>query len=98
SRTDRHSLVPKSLFESRVPADAFLRLQWRQRLTRIRIEPEDFVLTARRTETFGDARVQRRVGFVDLVTARNAVRPHVAELIEMIDATAGDEKQVVDRH
>src|SRR5205807_9166019 len=60
------------------------------------IHSEDFVLTARRTEACPDARMKRRVRFVDLVTASESIRPNVAELIEVIVASAGDENQIVD--
>ena len=61
------------------------------------VVPENFVLTARRTETGRDTRVQSRVRFVDLVAAGKAIGPDVAELIEMIETSASDEDQVFDR-
>ena len=41
--------------------------------------------------------MQRRVRFVDLVTARYAPSPNIAELIEPIDPAAGDEDQIMNR-
>src|SRR5438876_1406845 len=41
--------------------------------------------------------MQRRICLVDLVTAREPVRPDVAELIEMIEASAGDKGPVRQR-
>ncbi len=40
--------------------------------------------------------MQRRIRLVDLVTARDAISPNVAELIEMIDPAAGDQNEIVD--
>src|SRR2546421_13084397 len=96
SRADTYSAIPKTLFESDIPSKIFFRLQRRQWLTWIRIEPENLVLTARRTESGRHACVQRRVGFVDLVAACEPISPNVAELIEAIDSSAGDENKVVD--
>src|SRR5436305_4845685 len=41
--------------------------------------------------------MQRRIGLIDLVAARNPIGPNVAELIEMIESPAGDKNQIVDR-
>src|SRR6266480_2342385 len=40
--------------------------------------------------------MQRRVRLVDLVAARESIRPNVAELVEVIVASAGHENQIVD--
>ncbi len=40
--------------------------------------------------------MQCRVGLVDLVTSCDAIRPNVAELIEAIDPSAGDENEIID--
>src|SRR5437588_12511456 len=96
SRADTYSPIPKTLFESNIPSKIFFRLQRRQWLSRIRIKPENLVLAARRTESGRHACVQRRVRFVDLITARRAIGPNVSELIEVIDASAGIENEMVD--
>src|SRR5947208_3473750 len=83
SRADYDPPLPKSLFNPSVPAEIFFRVQ-------SKIHPENFVLAARRTESGRHARVQRRVGLVDFVTARNPISPNVAELVEMIDPSAAD--------
>ena len=89
SRINRHASVPKPLFEADVPAKI---LFWSQ----TKIISKNLVLAARRTEPGCDTRVQRRVRPVDLVAASEAIRPHVAKLIEVIEAPASDEDQVFD--
>src|SRR5438477_13219436 len=74
-RADRYAPVPQPLLNSGVVSEIFFRAQ-------AEIHAKDFVLTARRTETGRDARVQRRVGLVDLVTARAPISPDVAKLVE----------------
>src|SRR5437588_8558138 len=97
SRAYRHALFPKPLLKSRVPPKTLFRLQRLQRLSRVRIESKDLVLAARRTEARRHTRVQRRVRPVDLIATRDPVSPNIAELIEMIDPSTGDEDQVVNR-
>src|SRR4029077_5273410 len=72
-----------------VPSEVFFRVQ-------AEIHPENFILTARRAKSRGNARVECRIGFVDLLAAGYPVSPHVAELIEMIDASTRDKHQIVD--
>ena len=40
--------------------------------------------------------MQRRVCLVDLIAACNAISPHAAELVEMIEPAAGDKDQIFD--
>ena len=42
--------------------------------------------------------MQRRVRLFDLVTAGDSISPNIAELIEVIEASASDENQIVDIH
>src|SRR5213080_3460467 len=95
SRANRYALFPKPLLESDVPPEILFRLQRLER-SRSRITAKDLVLAARRTEARCYARMQRRVGLVDLVTICDPIRPNIAELIEMIDSS-GDKDQIVDR-
>ena len=86
---DGNPLVPQSLLDTSIPTKAFLRLQcvfW--------VESKDFVLTARRTESGRDTRVQCCVGPVDLVTASEAIGPNVAELIEMSVTSARGQNKI----
>src|ERR1700737_829639 len=94
--TDSDAPVPKSLFKSGVPPEILFGLQRRQRLSGKRIESKNLVLAAGWTEPRRHARVQRRVCFVDLVTARDSIGPNVTELVEVIEASAGDENEIVD--
>src|SRR5215470_2602271 len=87
---DGNAVFPGLLPDADVPAEIFFRLQ-------IRVVAENLVLTARRTESRRNARVQRCVCLVDLVTACNAISPHTAELVEMIEPAAGDQDQILDR-
>src|SRR5437764_15420500 len=96
-RADGHASIPESLLETSVPGKIFFRLQRRQRLTRIWVEAKNLVLTAWRTESGRDTRVQRRVRLVNLVTARDPICPNVAELVEVIDSSAGDKNHIVNR-
>ena len=89
SCAERGSIFPEPLLESDVPAKIFFRLK-------VKVVAENFVLTARRTKSGCDARMQGRVRFVDLVTARDAVSPDVPELVEFIEASTGDENQILD--
>src|SRR5581483_1416309 len=91
SRPGRDPFIPKALLDARIPAETFLRPQ-RVGL----ILTKDHVLRARRTESGRDARVQRRVCLVDLVTARETIRPNLAVLIELRVATAADQNEIVD--
>src|SRR5881398_1965132 len=95
SRANRYALFPKPLLESDVPPEILFRLQRLER-SRSGIKAKDLVLAARRTEARCYARMQRRVRLVDLVTARYAVSPNIAELIEVIEPSAGDENEIVD--
>ena len=61
------------------------------------IVPEDFILAAWRTESRPHAGMQRYVCLLDLVTARKPIRPDAAELVEVIEAPAGDEDQIFNR-
>src|SRR5438045_8459600 len=90
--TDSDAPVPKPLLNSCVPSEI---LFWLQRLERsgTRVKAKNLVLTARRTETGRNARVQRRVGLVDLVTPGNPICPNIVELIEMIEASDSDENE-----
>src|SRR6266513_1234689 len=94
-RTDSDAPVPKPLLNSRVPSEI---LFWLQRLKRSRtgVKAKNLVLTAWRTKSGRDAGVQRRVRLVDLVTAGDSICPDVAKLIEVIDASAGNEHEVAD--
>src|SRR6266699_3980403 len=89
SHTDSHSIFPKPLLDADIPTEVFFRFE-------SEIIPENLVLAARRTEPGCDTRVQGRVRPVDLVAASEAIRPHVAKLIEVIEAPASDENQSVD--
>src|SRR6478609_3445065 len=86
---ERNAILPKLLPDADVPAEIFFRLQ-------IRVVTENNVLTAWRTETRRNARVQRRVCLVDLIAACNAISPHAAELVEIIEPAAGDKDQILD--
>src|SRR6266481_2694705 len=86
---DCNALLPKLLPNTYVPAEVFFGIQ-------IRVVAEDNVLTARRTESCRNARVQRCVCLVDLVAAGNAITPHAAELVEIIEPAAGNKDQILD--
>src|SRR5207302_6255748 len=96
SRANRYTLFPKPLLESDVPPEILFRLQRLER-SRSGIKAKDLVLAARRTEARCYARMQRRVGLVDLITICDPIRPNIAELIEMIDSSNGDKDQIVDQ-
>ena len=89
SRTNSYSIFPKPLLDTDVPTEIFFRFE-------SEIIPEDLVLTAGRTEPGCHTRVQRRVRPIDLIATSEAIRPHIAELIEVIEAPASDENQRVD--
>ena len=93
--TDGDASVPKPLLNSCVPPEI---LFWLQRLerSRSRVKAKNLVLTARRTESGRDARVQRCVRLIDLVTARDPIRPNIPELIEVIDSSTRDKNEIVD--
>ena len=86
---ERNAFLPKVLPDANVPAKVFFRIQ-------IRVGAENNVLTARRTESCRNALVQRCICLVDLVTACDAISPHAAELVEMIEPAAGDKDQILD--
>ena len=86
---DGNPLVPQSLLDTSIPTKAFLRLQ-----CVFCVESKDFVLTARRTESGRNTRVQCCVGLVDLVTASEAIGPNVAELIEMSVTSARGQNEI----
>ena len=74
-QADVNAILPKLLSDADVPAEIFFRFQ-------IEVVSENFVLTARRTEPSRNAGVQRRICFVDLVAAGNAISPDAAELLK----------------
>src|SRR5207245_11721464 len=96
SGANRYALFPKPLLESDVPPEILFRLQRLER-SRSGIKAKDLVLAARRTEARCYARMQRRVGLVDLVTICDPIRPNIAELIEMIDSATRDNDEIVHR-
>ena len=83
SQADRDAVVPELLSYPNVPAEIAFRFQ-------PEIVPEDFVLTAGRTESRRHAGMQRCVCLVDFVTAGKAISPDPAELVEVIKTPAGD--------
>src|SRR5438477_12968218 len=96
SRANRYALFPKPLLESDVPPEILFRLQRLER-SRSGIKAKDLVLAARRTEARCYARMQRRVGLVDLVIICDLIRANIAELIEMSYSSTRDIDQIVDR-
>src|SRR5438552_14340130 len=97
SRANRYALFPKPLLESDVPPEILFRLQRLER-SRSGIKAKDLVLAARRTEARCYARMQRRVGLVDLVTICDPIRPNIAELLEIIDSSTSEQHQILERH
>ena len=83
-RVDPHTSLAKTLLDSHIEAPILLRIQ-------VEIVPENFVLTARRTETGRITRMQRRVGLLDHITAGETISPNIAELIKVIETAAGDQ-------
>ena len=86
SQADRHAPAtagPELLSHANVPTQIVFRFQ-------PEIVPENFVLTAGRTESRRDAGMQRCVYLVDLVTPSEAISPDPAELVEVIEAPADD--------
>src|SRR6266568_8376527 len=79
-----HAILPQLLSNSDVPTEVLFRFQ-------AEVVSENFVLTARRTESLPNTGVQNSVRFVDFVTAGKAISPHSAELVEVIKPAAGDE-------
>src|SRR5207244_7200507 len=90
SHANGDAILPKLLPDTDVPPEIAFRFQ-------SEIVPENFVLTARRTESRRHAGMQRRVCLVDLVPAREAVCPDAAELIEVIETSTRDKNQIFDR-
>src|SRR5437763_902428 len=88
SNSNSYSIFPKPLLDTNVPTEIFFRFE-------SEIIPENLVLTAWRTEPGSDTRVQGGVCPINLVTASEAIRPHVTELVEVIEAPASDENQHV---
>src|SRR5882762_2270676 len=90
-QADDDPILPEPLFDADVPAKIVFRCQ-------SEIVPENFVLTTRRTKSCRHARMQCCVCPVDFITAGESISPNTAELIEVIEAPACDENQIVDRH
>src|SRR5438477_1065874 len=95
SRANRYALFPKPLLESDVPPEILFRLQRLER-SRSGIKAKDLVLAARRTEARCYARMQRRVGLVDIVTICDPIRPNIAELVELITLYNRDKDSILD--
>src|SRR5206468_10395002 len=86
SQADRHAPAtagPEFLSYTDVPTQIVFRFQ-------PEIVPENFVLTAGRTESRRHAGMQRRVRLVDLVTPGKAISPDPAKLVEVIEPPASD--------
>ena len=89
-QANRHATAAQSsCLDANVPTQIVFRFQ-------SEIVPENFVLTAWRTESGRHAGMQRRVRLVDLVTAGEPISPDTAELIEVIETSAGDKNQIFD--
>src|SRR5439155_25030768 len=91
SHANGDAILPKLLPDTDVPPEIVFRFQ-------SEIVPENFVLTARRTESRRHAGMQCCVCPVDFITAGESISPNTAELIEVIEAPACDENQIVDGH
>ena len=87
---NHHPAFAEPLFDPGIPTEVLLRLERE-------VHPENFVLCARWAKSGPDARVEVRVGFRDQITAGEPIGPDIAELIEMIVATARDKIQVFER-
>ena len=87
---DRDPAAPKSLLYTQVPSQVALRFQ-------PEVVAENLVLTARRTEPRRDAGMQVRIGFRNQIAAGKPIGPNVAELIEVIVATARNQVQILER-
>ena len=90
SRAEGNAAIPKMLFNSHVEHAISFRFE-------TEVVSENFILTARRTEAFRDARMQHRVRRLDSVTPSDTISPNIAKLIEMIVAPAGNEQQTFER-
>ena len=84
SRAENDAFVPKSLLDSRVPAEIAFGLE-------SEIHSENLVLTAGRRKSGRHAGVQGSIGLADEIAGRFPPSPDVAELIEVIEPATANE-------
>ena len=90
SQADANAVLPELLSDPDVPAQVSFGFE-------SEVISENFVLTAWRTESGRHTGVQNCVCPVNLVSAGDAISPDAAELIEVIEAAAGDKDQILNR-